>query len=84
MGYPAQIAVGTTLFVVIFTTLLGATGIWYGALWKSTPSYGLAAKKESNWPPTPSGNFTLWLRLYIPGAAILNGHSKVPPIDKVS
>src|SRR5512133_3429422 len=30
------------------------------------------AGHESNWLPAPSGNFILWLRVYIPGAAILN------------
>lgn len=38
---------------------------------------------ESNWLPAPSGNFVLWMRVYIPGAAILNGEYKVPPIVKV-
>jgi hypothetical protein len=37
---------------------------------------------ESNWLPAPSGNFTLWLRVYIPGVAILNGTYKMPPIVK--
>jgi hypothetical protein len=38
---------------------------------------------ESNWLPAPAGNFILWLRVYIPGQAILNGEYKVPPIIKV-
>jgi len=38
---------------------------------------------ESNWLPAPSGNFILWLRVYMPGAAILNGEYKVPPIVEV-
>jgi hypothetical protein len=37
---------------------------------------------ESNWLPAPSGNFILWLRVYIPGAGILNGTYKMPPIVK--
>ena len=37
---------------------------------------------ESNWLPAPSGNFILWLRVYIPGATILNGEYKMPPIVK--
>lgn len=39
---------------------------------------------ESNWLPAPSGNFILWLRVYIPGEAILNGQYNVPPVIKVS
>lgn len=38
--------------------------------------------RESNWLPAPSGNFILWLRVYIPGAAILNRTYTVPPIVK--
>ena len=39
---------------------------------------------ESNWLPTPqSGNFILWLRVYMPGAAILNGGYNVPPVVEV-
>ena len=34
----------------------------------------------SNWLPAPSGNFILWLRVYLPGAAILDGEYKVPPV----
>jgi hypothetical protein len=35
---------------------------------------------ESNWLPAPSGNFILWLRVYIPGEAILQGKYIVPPV----
>jgi hypothetical protein len=42
------------------------------------------AGRESNWLPAPAGNFILWLRVYIPGAAILSGEYKVPPIVEVS
>jgi hypothetical protein len=38
---------------------------------------------EPNWLPAPSGNFILWLRVYIPGEAILNGEYRVPPVVKV-
>jgi hypothetical protein len=38
------------------------------------------AGHESNWLPAPAGQFTLWLRVYIPGAAILRGEYKVPPV----
>jgi len=47
-------------------------------LQKSAP-----AGHESNWLPSPSGNFILWLRVYIPGAAILRQEYKVPPIVEV-
>ena len=40
--------------------------------------------KESNWLPAPSGNFILWLRVYIPDEIILNGQYMVPPLVKVS
>ena len=42
------------------------------------------AGHESNWLPAPSGNFILWLRVYIPGAAILNREYKVPPVVKIT
>jgi hypothetical protein len=38
---------------------------------------------ESNWLPAPTGNFILWLRVYLPGQAILDGKYKVPPVVKV-
>ncbi len=41
------------------------------------------AGHESNWLPAPSGNFILWMRVYMPGATILNGEYKVPPIVKI-
>ena len=41
------------------------------------------AGHESNWLPAPAGGFILWLRVYVPGQAILNGAYKVPPIVKV-
>ena len=42
------------------------------------------AGHESNWLPAPAGNFILWLRVYMPGAAILNGEYTVPPVVEVS
>jgi hypothetical protein len=42
------------------------------------------AGKESNWLPAPSSNFILWLRVYIPGEAVLKGQYIVPPVVKVS
>lgn len=38
---------------------------------------------ESNWLPAPGGKFMLWLRVYAPGAAILDGQYKAPPIVEV-
>ena len=38
---------------------------------------------ESNWLPAPEGNFILWLRVYMPGAAILRQEYNVPPIVEV-
>jgi len=38
---------------------------------------------ESNWLPAPVDKFRLWLRAYIPGASILNGDYKVPPVVEV-
>ncbi len=41
------------------------------------------AGHESNWLPAPTRNFILWLRVYMPGAAILNREYKVPPVVKI-
>jgi hypothetical protein len=41
------------------------------------------AGHESNWLPAPSGNFILWLRVYLPGQTILNGEYQVPSVVKV-
>jgi hypothetical protein len=38
------------------------------------------AGHESNWLPAPTGNFILWLRVYLPGQTVLNGEYKVPPV----
>ena len=38
---------------------------------------------ESNWLPAPSGKFILWLRVYLPGAAILGRTYTVPPVVKI-
>ncbi len=38
------------------------------------------AGREFNWLPAPAGNFILWLRVYIPGQAILDGKYQVPPV----
>lgn len=41
------------------------------------------ADHESNWLPAPTGNFILWLRVYMPGQTILDGKYVVPPIVKI-
>ncbi len=38
---------------------------------------------ESNWLPAPAGQFILWLRVYMPDPAILDGRYAVPPVVKV-
>ena len=40
--------------------------------------------RESNWLPAPSDKFILWLRVYIPGEAILRGEYAVPPVAMVN
>lgn len=39
---------------------------------------------ESNWLPAPSGEFILWLRVYMPSTAVLEGKYNVPPIAEVN
>jgi hypothetical protein len=38
--------------------------------------------KESNWLPSPAGDFSLNMRLYVPEESVLNGQYQVPPISK--
>jgi hypothetical protein len=38
---------------------------------------------QSNWLPAPAGNFILWLRVYVPGEAILSRGYTVPPVTRV-
>lgn len=42
------------------------------------------AGNESNWLPAPTGDFKLWLRVFAPGNAILNGSYVPPPVVEVS
>jgi hypothetical protein len=42
------------------------------------------AGHESNWLPAPTGNFILWLRVYLPGQTILDGEYQVPPVMEVN
>lgn len=37
---------------------------------------------ERNWLPAPSGEFKLMLRAYLPGAAVLDGTYRVPPVAR--
>ena len=39
--------------------------------------------KESNWLPTPEGSFNLFMRLYWPDQAIVDGTWKMPPVERV-
>src|SRR5215467_7277937 len=39
---------------------------------------------ESNWLPAPTGNFILWLRVYLPGQTVLDGEYKMPPVVQIS
>jgi len=41
------------------------------------------AGHEANWLPAPPGNFILWLRVYLPDQAILDGEYQAPPVVKV-
>jgi hypothetical protein len=41
------------------------------------------AGKQSNWLPTPSGAFRPIMRMYQPGAAILDGTYQLPPIRRL-
>jgi len=36
--------------------------------------------REANWLPVPAGPFSLIMRLYLPGAAILDGSYRYPPV----
>jgi hypothetical protein len=42
------------------------------------------SNESTNWLPAPTGDFILFLRVYLPGAALLNGSYKVPPVVEVS
>jgi hypothetical protein len=42
-----------------------------------------ATGHDSNWLPAPAANFILWLRVYMPAAAILDGTYKLPPLVEV-
>jgi hypothetical protein len=42
------------------------------------------AGHEFNWLPAPTGNFILWLRVYLPGPSVLNGEYQVPAVVEVN
>lgn len=42
------------------------------------------AGHESNWLPAPTGNFILWLRVYLPGQTVIDGEYKAPPVVQAS
>jgi hypothetical protein len=48
---------------------------------QNTPPPG---NESTNWLPAPTGDFLLFLRVYLPGEAILNGTYTPPPVMKVS
>ena len=37
-------------------------------------------RHQANWLPAPAGRFNLWLRVYMPGEAILRREYTVPPV----
>ena len=37
--------------------------------------------RESNWLPAPTGNFILWLRVYLPGQPIVERSYAIPPVE---
>ena len=39
--------------------------------------------KESNWLPTPSGDFRPLVRMYQPGAEVLDGSYELPAVTRV-
>ena len=41
------------------------------------------ADHESNWLPAPAGDFHLWLRVYLPGSAVIDGTYTVPAVQEV-
>jgi hypothetical protein len=41
------------------------------------------AERDSNWLPTPGGDFRPLIRMYQPGADVLNGSYELPPIRRV-
>jgi hypothetical protein len=57
-----------------------AVPIGFHLVWNLVQVFVLGCLRRQNWLPTPSGNFKLMLRAYLPGAAILNGTYRVPQV----
>ena len=55
----------------------GSFDLWIG---HDDPGEG----RRANWLPAPSGPFTMTLRAYLPGRALLNGDYKLPPMTQTS
>ena len=49
-----------------------------------TLSHDEPASGADGWLPVPDGPFVLMLRLYLPGAAVLDGSWAPPPIEPTS
>jgi hypothetical protein len=41
------------------------------------------ADDESNWLPAPKGPFAMYMRLYNPAQAALDGKWKAPPLERI-
>ena len=41
------------------------------------------AADKANWLPAPAGNFAVTMRLYMPGAEVLDGSWRVPPLERM-
>ncbi|MFT3889914.1 MAG: hypothetical protein QM713_17355 [Arachnia sp.] len=52
----------------------------YGDVDRGMPTRGITWRQLPNWLATPSGRFKLMLRVYLPGAAIVDGAYRVPPV----
>ena len=50
-------------------------------LWNTQPP---APIPEANWLPVPDGRFSLTLRMYWPGGAVLNNSYVIPPVEVVA
>ena len=46
-------------------------------------SAGAPSREPANWLPVPDGPFTLVLRIYLPGAAVLAGSYRVPGVEAI-
>jgi len=61
-----------------------ASEIQSGRIARYLPASRIArGDKESNWLPTPPGQFNLTLRNYYPKEVAYDGTYKVPPVRKI-